>query len=188
MSDVAFEKFPSIARYSREIAITEKIDGTNAQIEVFEGGLRAGSRQRWITPDDDNFGFARWVLDHHDELLELGDGRHYGEWWGSGIQRRYGLTDTDKRFSLFNTGRWTNDPDEVTEKRVLVPGCVNVVPLLYWGLNCPNIVENVMTLLKQHGSLAAPGFMNPEGVVWYHTQGNFYLKKTFEKDDGGKNR
>jgi hypothetical protein len=40
--------------------------------------------------------------------------------------------------------------------------------------------------LAIEGSHAAPGFMNPEGIVIYHTQGNFGLKKTFEKDDTGK--
>jgi hypothetical protein len=79
------------------------------------------SRSRWITPDDDNFGFAAWVEANRDELLTLGPGRHFGEWWGSGIQRGYGLPKGEKRFSLFNVSRWG-------ESR---PACCHVVPVLY---------------------------------------------------------
>ncbi len=61
-----------------------------------------GSRTRWITAQDDNHGFARWVEGNKQELLKLGAGRHFGEWWGSGIQRGYGLQKGEKRFSLFN--------------------------------------------------------------------------------------
>ena len=177
MSD--FQKFQSIARYSRDIVITEKIDGTNAQIEIDGAAcIRAGSRKRWISPDDDNFGFAKWVFDHHDELLTLGPGTHYGEWWGEGIQRGYGID--HRRFSLFNTGRWTEDN---------TPECVHVVPILYEGENEPGAMEEALRQLELSGSLAAPGYPNPEGAILYHTVGGFYLKKTFGKDDvSGKGR
>ena len=101
-----FAGFPKMARLSRDIVITEKIDGTNAQIYITkEGEIRAGSRNRWITPADDNFGFAQWVESNRDQLLELGPGRHFGEWWGSGIQRGYGMEKGEKKFSLFNAVR-----------------------------------------------------------------------------------
>jgi hypothetical protein len=122
VSDAEFVPFPKMARLSREIIITEKLDGTNAQVFIGEDGLiRAGSRTRWITPEDDNYGFARWVHNHADELRGLGPGRHFGEWWGQGIQRNYSLT--EKRFSLFNVSRWG-------EER---PACCHVVPVLYRG-------------------------------------------------------
>src|SRR5690349_11912868 len=97
-----FEAFNKIARLSRNCTITEKIDGTNACIAISDDGkdFFIGSRSRWITPEDDNFGFARWATEHREELLLLGPGRHWGEWWGAGIQRRYGVP--EKRFSLFN--------------------------------------------------------------------------------------
>ena len=75
-----FTAFPKMPRLSRDIIITEKLDGTNAQVFVGEDGtVLAGSRTRWITPQDDNYGFARWVEDHRDELLTLGPGHHFGE-------------------------------------------------------------------------------------------------------------
>ena len=99
-----FIAFPKIARLRRDCVITEKLDGTNAQIVIQDGEIVAvGSRSRWITPgkDTDNYGFAGWVEQNRAELLGLGDGTHFGEWWGSGIQRNYGLT--EKRFSLPST-------------------------------------------------------------------------------------
>ncbi len=98
-----FKKFPSINRLTGPIIVTEKIDGTNACVVINEEGwVRAQSRTRFITPQSDNFGFANWVYKYEEELRTiLGVGYHYGEWWGKGIQRSYGLS--DRKFSLFNT-------------------------------------------------------------------------------------
>ena len=41
-----------------------------------------------------------------------------------------------------------------------------------------------MEHLKKHGSYAAFDFMEPEGIVIYHTAAKQYFKKTFEKDEG----
>jgi hypothetical protein len=173
-----FTEFPKMARFAREIIITEKIDGTNAQICVSDDGteLWAGSRSRWIMPSDDNFGFAAWVHANRDELLTLGPGRHFGEWWGSGIQRGYGLQKGEKRFSLFNVTRWG-------ESR---PACCHVVPVLYRGEFSTDAVEITLDSLRDFGSEAAPGFMKPEGVVIFHTAGNVGFKRTIEKDDQPK--
>src|SRR5688572_6537102 len=102
-----FVEFPKIPRLSRPCIITENIDGTNGVIAVLETGeVLAGSRSRWITPEQDNHGFAGWVRAHEEELRDgLGVGTHYGEWWGRGIQKRYPMIDP-KRFSLFNVMRW----------------------------------------------------------------------------------
>jgi hypothetical protein len=98
-----FKGFGKIARLSRNMIITEKLDGTNAQVYIDQWGeIRAGSRNRWIKVGDDNYGFAAWVEANKEELRKLGPGRHFGEWWGNGIQRGYGLPKGDKRFSLFN--------------------------------------------------------------------------------------
>ncbi len=179
MSD--FVPFQKIGRLSREIIITEKIDGTNAQVCVTEdGAVFAGSRTQFVTPGKatDNFGFAKWVEDNREELLTLGAGRHFGEWWGAGIQRKYGLT--EKRFSLFNVSRWSDD--------AVRPKCCFVVPVLYRGDFDTNEINRVMIELWERGSMAAPGFMKPEGIVIYHAQANVLFKKTYEKDDAGKGR
>lgn len=189
-----FTPFQKLARWSRDIVVTEKIDGTNAciAIEVLEGflqpddktilyadgglGLRAGSRTRWITTGDDNFGFARWVVEHKEELMRLGPGLHRGEWWGAGIQRGYGLM--EKRFSLFNTALWGDQTNR--------PACCGVVPVLYQGPNDPGVMEQCIADLAASGSYAAPGFVKPEGVVMFHTASGVSFKKTVERDESPK--
>jgi len=173
-----FLEFPKISRFSRDVWITEKIDGTNAQVYITEDGqIFFGSRTRWITPEGDNYGFARWGMEHREELITLGPGRHFGEWWGQGIQRKYGLT--EKRFSLFNAERWGGEDR---------PACCHVVPVLYKGPLCDGSVEGCLLELVYKGSKAAPGFMKPEGVVIYHTSGRVSFKKTIEHDDEPKSR
>lgn len=169
-----FESFPKMSRLFRDVIVTEKIDGTNAQVFVTEdGAVYAGSRNRWITPEADNFGFAKWVHAHTKELSEgLGPGRHFGEWWGSGIQRGYGLEKGEKRFSLFNTHRWG-------ESR---PECCHVVPVLYEGPLSSSALRGFLLVLDASGSKAAPGFMKPEGIVIFHTASNTCFKVTLDGD------
>ncbi len=190
-----FEKFRSISRLNKEVIVTEKIDGTNAQVHIVDEEeafvlsdetvpyliarnkdrglfMFAGSRQRYITPDKDNFGFAQWVEDNADELFKFGPGRHYGEWWGQGIQRTYDLD--EKRFSMFNP-KWMDQG----------PSCVHTVPVLEGLLTIDaEAIEGAMRGLKIAGSVAAPGFKNPEGVVVYHTASNTLYKQTFDFDEG----
>lgn len=170
-----FEPFPKIPRMKRGCVISEKIDGTNAQILIPEDGgqLLVGSRNRWITPEDDNYGFARWVSENESELRKLGPGRHFGEWWGAGIQRRYNVP--DKRFSLFNTSRWRAPGVEL-------PSCVSVVPILHEGDFTTTAIDECMERLRTQGSVAAPGFMNPEGVVVFHVASRSLYKVTLGND------
>lgn len=199
-----FVPFPKIARLKRECLITEKLDGTNAQvliapqrdaglsenlaigtraIELPEGEvihcMFAGSRTRFITPQDDNYGFAKWVAAHQDELWSLGPGAHFGEWWGQGIQRNYGLT--EKRFSLFNAWCWNDhNPNR--------PTCCGVVPSLYSGPFSTDATNMALTKLQIDGSVAASGFMKPEGIVIYLSAARTYFKQTIEKDEEPKGR
>jgi hypothetical protein len=177
-----FEPFQKIARLSRDIVVTEKIDGTNAQVFVSDdlSEVKAGSRNRWLTIEADNFGFARRVAENRAELLKLGPGRHFGEWWGSGIQRGYGLVGGDKRFSLFNTAKWGDD--------AVRPACCSVVPVLYEGVLDQSAINGCLFRLQSSGSVAVPGFMKPEGVVIFHTASSHLYKKTIEGDEKPKGR
>lgn len=225
---IEFTPWPKIARLNRDIVITEKIDGTNAAVgvldlnatrtdeavddraimvpavHVFEPELSmdvlvyAQSRKNIITPERDNFGFAKWVYDNAEALATtLGPGLHFGEYWGSGIQRGYGLPKGEKRFSLFNTSRWgffDEFPPEVEG--------LGVVPVLYEGpfdgrslaeyettypedLGRPTWID-VLSQLAYDGSRAAPGFMRPEGIVIYHKAANEMFKVTLENDEEPK--
>lgn len=177
--DFPFEPFPKVPRLMKPVVYTEKLDGTNAGVYIPDINpdnlIYASSRNRWITPDNDNYGFARWVQQNKEELLaELGPGMHFGEWWGIGIQRGYDLY--ERRFSLFNTHRWADN---------IKPGsCFGCVPLL--GIRNSFYNEDldtyIMSLLAQ-GSVAAPGYMNPEGIMVFHTASNQVFKWTFDGDN-----
>jgi len=199
MCEIIFKGFAKIGRLNRQCTVSEKIDGTNGSIFIGENGeFLTGSRTRWIIPGDDNYGFAKWANEHKEELLKLGKGTHYGEWWGGGIQRNYGLAKDDKRFSLFNTMRWclfgetpkqiiTGDPRIIKYQEVL-PQCCGLVPILYEGLFDTFIINGLLKIMTEQGSMAVKGFMKPEGVVIYHKSANVYFKATIEKDDEYKGK
>lgn len=193
-----FRAFASIPRLSRGCVVTEKIDGTNAQIYVPEDGgpLLAASRNQWIT-DSDPAGFGLWVHEHSDELRDLGPGRHFGEWWGKKIQRNYGLD--HRRFSLFNVARWHEDgaepfitpsanPNEPERTSVAAPSCCYVVPVLWRGVFSTMSVESVLLDLRDNGSKAALGFSKPEGIVVYHEASGHLYKRTLDGDGHKGNR
>lgn len=196
-------------RWFRDIVVSEKIDGTNSAV-VFEevNGVwdwddtpafttvqdedgtfylvGAQSRKRMINPKDDNFGFAHWVDENKDNLFRfLGPGRHMGEWWGNGIQRGYGLSNGDKRFSLFNTLKWKPEGSYLPKAWSDVPG-LGVVPVLYVGQNSNYAICWCAETLRTEGSKASPGYMNPEGVCIYHTQSNQIFKYTLDDNDAHK--
>lgn len=191
-----FEPFPKIPRLRRGCTITEKIDGTNAQVLIMSSEdveqnhvselplaldplrdmvMFAGSRTRLIYPGKttDNFGFAAWVRENSDELFKLGEGRHFGEWWGRGIQRGYGLA--DRRFSLFNIERWRDG-------RQSRPLCCEVVPVLYEGPFTDSAVEDALRFLRECSDWHDPA-VQPEGIVVYHHASRTSFKVLLENDD-----
>lgn len=112
------------------------------------------------------------------ELVELlGEGLHYGEWWGNGIQRNYGMD--EKWFSLFNTARFHG-----FEGRTALN--LRAVPVIYQGPHDTAAIAEAMALLRHTGSVAAPGFMNPEGICVYHAASRTVSKVTLDKNDAGK--
>lgn len=145
--------------------------------------VAAQSRNRLITPGKttDNYGFAQWVRENANTLItHLGVGRHYGEWWGQGIARKYGMD--RKVFSLFNT---------YTYKHLVVAEPVGdayltIVPVLYEGVFTETAVTDALVDLHFKGSVAAPGFKKPEGVCVYHEQSKQVFKVTLDNNDKGK--
>lgn len=180
-----FETFRKIPRLNREIVITEKLDGTNAQVIVPEDPslpLAIGSRNRWISPGKttDNYDFARWVTENEAAIRRMGPGRHYGEWWGVGIARRYNIH--ERRWSLFNTSQWTEEKLRELE----LPANVRVVPTLKSAVLRADLgfdpVQDAIHDLRVGGSVAAPGFMNPEGIVVWHRASGQLFKYTYGGD------
>lgn len=176
-----FSPWPKIPRLRNEIVtITEKLDGTNAQVCIMEdGNIFAASRSRWITPgkNTDNHGFAQWVTDNQEDLRKLGYGRHFGEWYGKGIgPRGYGLS--NKRFALFNTAR----PKDT------LPVCCEQVTIMYQGpgLELSRITTELIAHLNAKGSVHCPGYLKPEGLVVYSSLTKSRYKVLCGNDDGPK--
>lgn len=164
---IEFKPWPKIARLANEqMTITEKIDGTNACVIFLPADNEWGyehasqSRNKIITPESDNAGFAKWVWRNVDELFaDLGFGYHYGEFWGSGIQRGYGMERGEKFFSLFNAPRWTPAASSFKTENL------RVVPMLYQGGFESTKIQDFADVLYDSGSFAAPGYESPEGIV-----------------------
>lgn len=194
---VEFKEWPKIPRGGPNeiVTITEKIDGTNAcvivEISNVDGlphvvgaqsrtQLLAHNNSGVLTRYNDNYGFADWVIKNQHDLASLGEGYHYGEWAGEGIQKNHHNI-KGKKFFLFNSERWRDGRQER-------PKCCECVPVLYEGPlivqkmdGSYNAIEVAMSDLWQS---AKDGGWYPEGiVVWYH-KGRRYEKHTFENAEG----
>lgn len=170
-----FKAWPKIPRLENEVFhLTEKIDGTNGCIIIQKNGsnildIWAQSRTKLIYPEADNFGFSKWVYDNKEQLInDLGEGYHFGEWWGKGINRGYNLE--ERRFSLFNPTKTSSI-------------CSNV-PLLASNVSF-TMLNSVLEYEKQYlinsGSKASPGYMNPEGICIYAEKAKTYWKEIINK-------
>ncbi|MET9119999.1 RNA ligase family protein [Streptomyces sp. NPDC004528] len=150
--------------------------------------LRAGSRKRWIAPNRqkldgmealDNFGFAAWVADNASALANLGEGTHYGEWYGRGIQHGYGML--GRKFALFNTSRWgaggISLPDGSPAELTAVPELARVR-----GHALNEAIRDTLRLLRTLGSVAEPGG-KAEGIVIYSVEARQCFKALLENDD-----
>jgi len=187
--ELEFIPFEKLSRMKRDCTITEKIDGTNAQIQFDEAGnMLVGSRKRQIWPEGtedkpkgcDNMAFAQWAYGIQSELFAtLGEGRHFGEWCGKGIQRNYGLD--HKKFLLFNSARWGENRDTIPGE--LMAAGLGVVPQIVTRPFTTDLVDKVMDDLANNGS-HLNGFNKPEGIVVYHHALRKSFKITFEHDRG----
>lgn len=171
----------------------------NRALRVFnDAGLSyavyAQSRNRLITPSSDNAGFAKWVERNYQQLFYvLGEGRHYGEWWGQGIGRKY---DMDRKvFSVFNTAGWYSEnmgTPETREVRAHKSGIdINCVPVLAELTFNESAIREVAYGLKVNGSVAteeytSEAYPNPEGICIYHKAADTIFKYTFDSNDKHK--
>ena len=175
-----FRKFAKIPRgQAEQITISEKMDGTNACVIVekmedtlqhYIGGVQ--SKNRSLSLSDDNFGFCQWASERADDLSSgLGEGYHYGEWCGPGIQKNRHQLDK-RRFYLFNAGRWAFSPEHCRTVRVLYDGIPDNAP------------SQINVTMSRYGADCDLLGLKPEGiVVWYHKTRR-YEKYTFENQAG----
>lgn len=92
---------------------TVKLHGTNSGIKRHKGVITAQSREREITAEDDNYGFAKFVSERNQVALNTLFDRIstkpddivtiYGEYIGKGIQKKVAISKLEKRqFVIFN--------------------------------------------------------------------------------------
>lgn len=172
MKEPEFRPWPKTPRpKGARIIITQKMDGTNACV-IIEDGEVVGvqSRNRLIRVGDDNMGFAAFVEAHKEELKALGNGYHYGEWAGPGIQKNpHNLT--EKVFFLFNTARPANT----------LPDCVQQVEVLYEGPYSEDVINQCYNdLWKRETALGR----QPEGLIVYHHMTKSRVKYTYANQEG----
>lgn len=174
MADVVeFKAWPKTPRTTGQaVHVTEKIDGTNGCIIIQDRKVvGVQSRNRMLDIHNDNFGFCNWVMANEREIVAcLGEGRHYGEWAGPGIQQNKHKLDT-KTFFLFNLFRIYG--------RTELP--ITTVPLLYQGVDSPSMVDDLMQELAQN---AKDSGYEPEGIIVYHHNAKTRTKATFSYSAG----
>lgn len=203
MAGTGFKKYPKTPRLSSEVVITEKIDGTSSAVGIYrqdevdvdsitplttvitiDGEIYtvwAQSRNRCLTLEHDNFGFAAWVEENSAQLAEtLGRGLHYGEWFGKGIQRGYGLD--DRHFWLFDGYRYAKML-ATAYTRGHMPEELDVVPLLGQGEFSSERVDAVLAQLVVEGSQVGPGAGDAEGVIVRFKNGSVFKAYTHEASE-----
>lgn len=119
---VAIEATPTL-KYRAKV----KLDGTNGAVQIFPSGkVVAQSRSQIITSKEDNAGFAAWVEMHQEAFSACAKDERvtlFGEWCGSGIQRRTAISKIDRKiFAVFavrlgglqeESVKWVTLPDEI---------------------------------------------------------------------------
>lgn len=172
-----FKPWPKIQRLkTNTVTISEKIDGTNACVVIQEGKfVGCQSRNKIIKPGDDNMGFASWAYERQELLTELGEGYHYGEWAGPGIQKNPHCL-PEKRFYLFDTRRHEFHDQTPME------GIVFVVPMFYVG---EYIKPDGYTKewLNEFGVANGNQEANPEGVMYYFHAFRTHIKAPIRSAD-----
>ena len=89
-----------VTNYTVTYRAKAKLHGTNAgiRIDLNTGEVKVMKRTGFITPENDNFGFAAWVESIKSEFAGLlDDSDHqsleiWGEWVGPGVQKGVALT------------------------------------------------------------------------------------------------
>ena len=169
---IEFRGWPKISRYTKPMkgVITEKMDGTNSALIIQEGELvGCQSRKRLIKPGDDNHGFACWAFENKERLEKLGDGYHYGEWCGPGINgNRHNLD----RKSLFLFSWYRDDRENH------IANDLQFVRVLHEGDITGDVITQAMETLADTVEYSA------EGIVIYYYDSKYFQKHTFENPEG----
>lgn len=184
-----FKKYQHLERFGTEdvdgIEIGEcfvfhKLDGTNGSVWLDdEGNMKAGSRNRTLTLENDNAGFYAHVISNeniNNYLKKHPTHRLYGEWLVPHTLKTY-QEDAWRRFYVFDV---CIDKDEEsseyipydTYKSMLEEFDIDYIPPICKIKN--GNYDNFIKTLEQNTYLVKDGFGSGEGIVIKNY--NFYNK------------
>lgn len=100
---------------------TVKLHGSNSGVSRTNGVFSTQSREREITIDDDNYGFANFINslsknklnELFDKVSSSMDVTIFGEWVGQGIQKNVAVSKLPKHFVIFSV--WDNVANKYLE-------------------------------------------------------------------------
>lgn len=205
-----FQEFPKLTRFSHDWVVTEKIDGTNAQIyiEQLDSLINENpSLSRGTAPDDDlilkivcagGLDYAVMAGSRNRMLSRRTDNHGWAKFVQENAEVLYDTLGVGRHFGeWFGLGIGKRQYD-LKEKRfalfnvsrwanVELPPQVMTAPVLFEGYLADSTqFGTILSDLRQKGSRVTEGFMNPEGIVMFHRPSQTLFKKTFDYDELGK--
>lgn len=154
-----------------ECYIFYKIDGTNGSVWLDEEDIKAGSRNRELTLENDNAGFYKYILKNENirkYLEEHPNHRLYGEWLVPHSLKTY-RKEAWNRFYIFDVALHKEDESEellpfIVYKSMLEKYNLDYIPPLAILKNASE--ESLIKLLDKTGQfLIEDGKGNGEGIV-----------------------
>lgn len=168
-----FKKYQHIERFGTtevegiqngKCYIFPKIDGTNASL-WWNNGLKAGSRNRELSIDNDNAGFYKWALgqEHIIQFLKSNpEVRLYGEWLVPHTLKTYN-DNAWRNFYVFDVIIGNEYTDYTKYSELLQQHNIEYIPPICI-INNP-LYERLIGLLEQNDYLVKDGNGIGEGIV-----------------------
>jgi hypothetical protein len=141
-----------------------KIDGTNSQL-WWDGGLKAGSRNRELTLDNDNAGFYNWAIQQKEIealFITYPDLRLYGEWLVPHTLKTY-QTSAWNKFYVFDVLDGEKYLPYDWYKTILDKYGIEYIPPIC-KVKDPSY-ERLVNQLEKNGYLIEDGKGTGEGIV-----------------------
>jgi len=194
---------------------TVKLHGTNASVVLLpDGTITAQSRNRELTLDRDNAGFAKFVFEEQGEeywrtllnyvkLLYSADDKEtvaiYGEWCGQGIQSGVAISKLEKMFVIFAVRIGTEEDTKWFSPAMAgVDGdrVFQITQFPYYEItvdfNKPRLIQNTLIekTLEVEGECPVGAFFGHkgvgEGIVWNCVTEGFDESRFWFKTKGKK--
>lgn len=169
-----------------ECFVFPKIDGTNSQLWWEDGDLKAGSRNRELSLDNDNAGFYAWALQQENIINFFLDNpylRLYGEWLVPHTLKTY-RDDAWKNFYVFDVSILSGEEESLMHynsyKPILERYGINYIPPIC-SIKNPTY-EDLVQKLESNLFLIQDGKGSGEGIVIKnYNYKNKYGRQTWAK-------